>query len=137
MTVYDLLAKAFPIALYLNAFLALYTAWLLIMWMALFNAWTNYYLDVWTITTKRLITVDQHGFFSRTIASFRLERLQDIIVSVNGIIPTLLNYGTLEAETASEESHFKATGLPDPAGIKAIILTSSDALMQNGNNTGI
>ena len=31
----------------------LYTIWLVLIWMALFNAWTDYYLDVWTITNYR------------------------------------------------------------------------------------
>jgi len=113
----------------------LYTTWLILMWMALFNVWTNYYLDLWTITNKRLIAVDQKGFFSRTTASFRLERLQDIIVNIHGIVPTLFNYGSLEIQTAGEEKNFKATGLPNPSAIKGIILNSTDVLIANGNKS--
>jgi len=104
----------------------LYIGWLIIIWMALFSVWTNYYLDVWTVTNKRLIAVDQKGFFFRTTASFRLERLQDIIVSVNGIVATLLNYGSLEIQTAGDEKNFKAFGLPNPPRIKSIILNATD-----------
>ncbi len=107
----------------------LYCAWLIIQWMVLFSIWTNYYLDVWTVTNKRLIAVDQKGFFARTIASFRLERMQDISVSVDGILATFLDYGTLEIQTAGEEDHFKVTGIPSPADIKALIINSSDNLM--------
>ncbi|MCR4285846.1 MAG: PH domain-containing protein [Candidatus Kaiserbacteria bacterium] len=108
---------------------ALYAGWLIIMWMVLFSIWTNYYLDVWTVTNKRLIAVDQRGFFSRVIASFRLERMQDISISVHGIIATFLDFGTLEIQTAGEEGNFKVTGIPGPADIKAVILSSSDALI--------
>lgn len=106
----------------------LYTGWLILQWMALFSIWTNYYLDVWIITNKRLIAIDQRGFFSRTMASFRLERMQDISVSVDGILATFLDYGTLEVQTAGEEEKFRVTGIPSPADIKSAIISASDVL---------
>ena len=123
-----------------NALVTLYAGWLLIMWMAIFSVWTNYYLDVWTVTNKRLIAVDQKGFFFRTTASFRLERLQDIIVSVDGIVATLLDYGSLEIQTAGDDKNFKAYGLPSPGDIKSTILSSADTLIareSNPQNTGM
>lgn len=108
--------------------IALYTCWLIIQWMALFTIWNNYYLDVWTVTNRRLIAVDQHGFFSRTTASFRLERMQDITVSIDGIIPTFLDFGTVEIQTAGEEDKFRVTGLPNPTEIKSTILEATGKL---------
>lgn len=107
-------------------FAVLYIAWLVFSWMAFFSVWTNYYLDVWTITNKRLIIVDQRGLFNRTTGSFRLERLQDVNVTVQGVIATFLNYGNLQAETASDDRDFVAVGIPDPQGLKAIILEAAD-----------
>lgn len=106
----------------------LYTGWLILQWMAFFAIWTNYYLDVWIVTNKRLIAVDQRGFFSRTMASFRLERMQDISVSVSGIIQTFLDYGTLEIQTAGEVGQFKVTGMPKPTEIKSTIINASDSM---------
>jgi uncharacterized membrane protein YdbT with pleckstrin-like domain len=107
-------------------FIALYTGWLILSWMTLFGVWTNYYLDVWTVTSKRLITVDQRGLFYRDTGSFRLERLQDINVTTSGIIATFLNFGDLHAETASADRDFVARGIPDPQGLKALIMKSAD-----------
>ncbi len=104
-----------------------YSGWLILVWMGLFGIWTNYYLDIWTLTNKRLITVDQRGLFSRYTGSFRLERLQDINVSVRGILATFLKFGDLEAETASSDKNFIAKGIPDPQGFKALILEASDS----------
>ncbi len=119
---------------YTSVFIAFYSGWLLLMWMALFNIWTNYYLDVWTITNKRLIAIDQKGFFFRTMASFRLDRLQDTIISVNGILATLLDYGTLEIQTAGEKERFIAYGLPSPAAIKALMLSASETLISDSTS---
>ena len=111
---------------YTELLIALFSGWLLIMWMTLFSIWTNYYLDIWTITNKRLISVDQQGLFNRNTGSFRLERLQDINVSVYGIVATFLDYGDLQAETASEDKDFVARGIPHPQELKALILSAAD-----------
>jgi hypothetical protein len=89
--------------------------------------WTHYYLDLWVITDRRIILVDQIRFFNRNVSIFRLERLQDIEFSVKGIIPTLLNFGTVQAQTAgAHESNFKTAGLPDPRGLQATIQKAMD-----------
>jgi hypothetical protein len=109
--------------------------WSVISLMVGFTIWTHYYLDLWIITDRRIILVDQIRFFNRNVSIFRLERLQDIEFIVKGIIPTLLNFGTLRARTASEsENNFKTDGLPDPRGLQAIIQKAVDqrlALLYN------
>lgn len=104
------------------------TAWLLLTVMAGAMAWTHYYLDVWIITDRRIIVIDQVHFFNRKVSSFRLERLQDIKVTIRGIIATLLNFGTIRAQTASAaESNFTSRGLPAPRELQSLIQTAMDA----------
>src|SRR3989338_10610115 len=43
----------------LTTFLTLW--WLLVVWLALAIIWTNYYLDLWLVAAKRLLSVDQTG----------------------------------------------------------------------------
>ena len=68
----------------------MYTVWLLLLWMTLGNFWTDYYLDLWAVTNKRVVLIDQRGFFHRFMSSFRLERLQDMNIETKGFIATLL-----------------------------------------------
>ncbi len=123
---YAAVAAKIAFAVNTNMLTSFFTGWLILSWMALFSVWTNYYLDVWTITNKRLITVDQRGLFNRNTGSFRLERLQDINVSIKGIIATFLDYGDLRAETASEDQEFVARCIPKPQEMKALILRAAD-----------
>jgi hypothetical protein len=111
--------------------------WLVITLMTSYAIWTHYYLDLWVITDRRIIVVDQIAFFNRKVSSFRLERMQDIKVSINGILATFLNFGTLRAQTASSaESNFKSTGLPDPRGLQSLIQGAMDRRLQTlGNPT--
>ena len=101
--------------------------WFLINWMMLALIWTDHYLDIWAITDRRIIKIDQVRLFNRHVSSFRLERLQDLTVEVDGILATLLDYGTIHAETASgHDEQFTASFLPHPEQIKSRILESAD-----------
>jgi hypothetical protein len=114
-----------PIILYTLA------GWWILSIMVGAMIWTHYYLDLWIITDCRIIVIEQIQFFNRKISSFRLERLQDIKVSINGIIATFLNFGTIRAQTASAaESNFMSAGLPDPRGLQALIQESMDARLR-------
>jgi len=112
------------------------TTWLLLSVMGGAMAWTHYYLDVWVITDRRIIVIDQIHFFNRKVSSFRLERLQDIKVSIRGIVATLLNFGTVRAQTASTaESNFTSRALPAPRELQSLIQTAMDArLMKLGGS---
>lgn len=104
-----------------------FIVWLLLAVLTGFTIWTHYFLDLWVITDRRIIVIDQIHFFNRKVSSFRLERLQDIKVVIKGIIPTFLNFGTIEAQTASSaESNFSSRGLPDPRALQATIQKAMD-----------
>jgi hypothetical protein len=104
------------------------SAWLLMSTIAAATSWTSYYLDLWILTDRRIIVIDQVTYFNRKVSNFRLERLQDINVSIRGLIPTLLNYGIIRAQTASaSENNFESFGLPDPRGLQSLIQNAMDA----------
>lgn len=101
--------------------------WFILVIMSAFTIWTHYFLDLWIITDRRIIRIDQIHFFNRTVSIFRLERLQDIEFSIKGLIPTFLNFGTLTAQNAGHfENNFRSTGLPDPRGLQATIQRAMD-----------
>ncbi len=99
----------------------LYGLWLLFGWNILFYWWTNFYLDVWIITTLRIFTIDQKVLFSREISSFTLDKIHDLTIDVSGIIATFLKFGRLSIETAAEKKVFLFKTAKDPENIKRII----------------
>ena len=120
------------LATYLAYILFLYAFWTLICWMLFASIMTNYYLNMWCITNKRIIKIDQIALFNRQTGSFRLERLQDVSVEVKGIVATLLDFGTLHVETAGEDvSEFRSGYIPNPQEVKAIILKAADQQIQH------
>lgn len=126
----------FDLSQYWNPAIFVYCLWLLFLWYGIFSIWTNYYLDVLTVTDRRIIMINQKGFFWRNNSSFRHERLQDINVEVNGILATLLDFGDIRAETAGAgPEELYATGLPKPRDIKTTILTASDKRIDDYKNS--
>lgn len=103
-------------------FLSLWSAWFLLLWVTFTMLWTDYYLDVWYVTNYRIIDVEQHGLFSRKMSSFRFNQIQDVTVSVSGLLATLIDFGTIEIRTASEET-FKFKDVSYPNLLKETIMS--------------
>ncbi len=100
----------------------LYCGWLTLIWIYFFVIWTDYYLDVWIITNNRIIDIDQKAIFHREVSSFHLDKIQDVSVEVSGLIPTLLNFGNLHVQTASDNREFVIRNAANPGVVKEFIL---------------
>lgn len=118
----------------LYLFLAIESMWALFVWLMFSKFWVNYYLDVWIITNKRLIDIEQKGFFNREVSTLNLEKIEDISVAVKGIIPTLLKYGQITVQTAAESREFMMRMAKDPIEIKNTLLRLIDLNKQAPNN---
>lgn len=95
-----------------------YALWLLLLWIVLFINWTNYYLDVWYITDKRIIDIEQKGIFHREISNLRFDKIQDVTVEVRGVVATFFKFGNLRVQTAAENSRdfmMKSAARPEEA----------------------
>jgi len=97
-------AKIFPNLESASLFWFLYFLWLLIVWMSLFVQWTNYYLDVWYVTQKRIIDVEQRGLFHRHVSNLRFDKIQDISIEVRGVLAHLFKFGDVHVQTAGQDS---------------------------------
>ena len=92
------------------------------IWITFFIIWIDYYLDVWIVTEQRIINIEQKGLFARTTSELRLEKIQDVATNVKGVIPTFLNYGDVEIQTAAEQEKFLFRNIPDPYAVKDLIM---------------
>jgi len=100
--------------------------WMFFIWIWGFVIWTDYYLDVWVITNKRIFDVEQKGFFRREISIFRIDRVQDITTHIAGIVPTFFNFGDIHVQTAGTDRKFVMHGAPAPAHLKQVISALQD-----------
>ena len=92
----------------------LYTGWLIVMWTFICVAWTNYYLDVWVITNRKIVSVDQVNLFDRQTTIMQLDKIQDVNFKVSGLLATLIDIGDVSIQTAGAEVRFNIQGVGHP-----------------------
>jgi uncharacterized membrane protein YdbT with pleckstrin-like domain len=97
------------------------------LWIIAFTIWVDYYLDVWIITDMRLLDIEQVGFFSRKVSELDLKRIQDITSEVNGMMGSMLSFGNVYIQTASEETRFKLKSIPHPVTTRNTIINLYEA----------
>ena len=122
----------FPVALSLGEtfapllpFVELLSAiYLMVVVLVTFIFWMDYYLDVWIITSERIIDIEQKGLFNREISEFTLDKVQDITVKVPNMLATFLKYGDVIIQTAGESS-FEIKQIPNFYEAKNLILDYS------------
>ncbi len=104
----------------------------LLAWIVFFVGWTNYYLDIWVITNRRILDIEQHSFFTREVSEFRLDRVQDITVQVQGLIAEFFDFGDVHVQTAGERHTFIISSAPHPYRVKEVITQAIDKAVERG-----
>ncbi len=104
--------------------------WLLLLWIAGFVIWTDYYLDVLVLTNKKIIDIEQKALFSRETTSLPLEKIQDITVNVDGILAAYFQFGNLEIQTAGENTKIIVRFIKNPNEVKKDVMTAYESAMQ-------
>jgi uncharacterized membrane protein YdbT with pleckstrin-like domain len=107
---------------------AVHGTWLLLLWTAAFNTFTQYYLNHWIVTTLRVVRVRQRAFFDREVSSFLLARVQDVETRVHGIVADLLGFGSVRVQTAGNDDDFSLDGIANPTGMRDLIMREIAAL---------
>jgi len=123
---YIIMMWVFPTWLYGEVvypiFLLIVSFYYLFVWVFFFFSFIDYYLDVWIITSERIIDIQQKGFFARTISEQRLYRVQDVTSEVHGILPTIFKYGNVYAQTAGHTQRFFFHEIPNPSEVRDLII---------------
>ena len=90
--------------------------------------------------TKMIISKDsltqflQTGLLSRRISKLNLSHIEDVTAVQSGLFPRILNFGTLNVETAAEEENFHFTFCPDPNKCAQVILDAHHTASAVPNN---
>ncbi|MBI1957016.1 MAG: PH domain-containing protein [Candidatus Niyogibacteria bacterium] len=99
----------------------LFVIYMLVVLLIAFVLWMDYYLDVWIVTTERIIDVEQIGMFRREVSEFPISNIQDVTVEVPNFVATLFHYGNIRIQTAGNQS-FSARDIPNVERVKNVIL---------------
>lgn len=111
LTPFDL-ERLIPVLAFENITVVLPFLWALLPFyimavlLGLFLSWTDHYLDMWIVTDRRIIDIEQYGLFSREVSEIPLERVQDVTIEIHGVFETFLKFGTIRIQTAGERDFF-------------------------------
>lgn len=111
--------------------LILFLTYYLILLISLLTAWTETYLDVWTITTDRIINREQHGLFNRVVSELDLKRVQDVTAEQKGFFPTIFYYGDVYVQSAGEKERFVFEQISQPYKIAKVIQQLDEKAKKN------
>ncbi len=96
--------------------------WLLLVWTSAWGSFTRYYLNLWVLTSRRIVEIEQRGYFSREVSITFLSRVQDVTTDIHGLLPSLLGIGTIRVQSAGATNEFKMHGIPRPEEMRDLIL---------------
>lgn len=97
----------------------------------LFQTFMEYWLDIFIVTDKRILDINQTGLFNRTVSELRLYRTQDVTSEVKGFVQSMFNYGDVYVQTAGEMERFHFENVPDPNEVAKIILELAEEDRKN------
>lgn len=96
---------------WVNLLVILYT---MVTILFLFILWLNSELDMYIVTNKRIIWVDQISFLDRQVSECSLKDVQEVNSNTKWLFANMLNYGSLTIQTAWTASNFHMSIVPDP-----------------------
>ncbi|MEY4744341.1 MAG: hypothetical protein RL272_286 [Candidatus Parcubacteria bacterium] len=103
------------------------SAFYLMIWVFFITKFIDYYLDVYLVTTDRVLDVSQQGMFARTVAELDLARVQDVTSEVRGVLRSILNFGNVYIQTAGEKERFIFEDVTRPDEIRKRLLELVEA----------
>lgn len=86
-----------------------------------FRSWYIWSGTVFTVTSKRLIDIDQQGLFSRVSSSVMLNKVDDVSFSKKGIIQTVFGYGTVKIVTSGNADDVLIRRVKNPQKLNDLV----------------
>lgn len=119
VVIYSFLTVVIVIVLYrifwFNSWVNLWIImFLMVMILFIFIIWLNSELDLYVITNKRIIWIDQVSFLDRKMSECSLKDVQEVNSSTKWLLWNVLDYGTLTIQTAWTASNFHMSIVPNP-----------------------
>jgi membrane protein YdbS with pleckstrin-like domain len=92
----------------------------------MFQQFLDHWLDIWILTSRRIINIEQTGLFKRVRAEVRLYRVQDVTSEIKGFLRHMFNYGMVFTQTAGETHRFTFEDIEEPKEAAKLILQMAE-----------
>ncbi len=86
----------------------------------------DWYLDIYLVTSIRIVDVTQNGLFHRTVGESPLDHVQDVIYEIKGIMPTIFNYGNVIIHTSGPTGDIVFEEVYRPQDVQRLLFDQVD-----------
>lgn len=101
-------------------------AWYLVTFAFAFEKFLSWYFDVYIITDERVIDISFNNLLDKKFSEAKISMIQDTTSRVIGVAQTMLNYGTVYIQTASEVAEIQFEFVPSPEKIIKVLQVLRD-----------
>ena len=98
--------------------------------------WMDYYYDLYIVTDRHVLDIDQTSLLSQRISHISLVRVQDVTTRVKGFWQNLLDFGPITVQTAGHEEDILLEDVPHPQDVAARIMKLHDELIAKQQRQG-
>lgn len=124
---FDLTAEQKTLGLLIMAVLTLIIVAMLFMMTSI------YWASTLTLTGEDVEQTIQYGLFSSKKSRLSLANVEDVTAYKRGFVSSIVNYGTLNIETAGEQVNFKFKYCPDPNACAKTIMDARQDYIEAKN----
>ncbi len=88
--------------------------WYLLVVGYVFESFLTWYFNVFIVTDERIIDIDFYSMLYKRISAAKIDQIQDVSFSQGGVFGAMLDYGTLDIQTAGKVNEFEISNVPHP-----------------------
>lgn len=89
--------------------------WYLVTLTYLFENYLLWYSNAYIVTNKRVVDVDFFSLLNYRVSETSIQNIEDITYSIQGLIQTIFNFGSVSVQTAAEFQDIVFEFIPNPA----------------------
>lgn len=113
-----------------NVFVVMSSSYFLLILPFFTVGFIDYYYDLFIVTDRRLLDIDQNSLFARKINELALEQVEDVSAETNGVFRSLFDYGDITVQSAGAKDKFIFNGILHPREVTEIVLDLADQAKQ-------
>jgi len=104
---------------------------LMFLSLGLFIILTLYYLNMYVITSDRIVNIKQTGILHHTVSGLHLDQIQDVTAEIHGLPENVFDYGDVYVQTAGETERFLFHNVSSPSNVTKTIMDLHEQLPEN------
>lgn len=99
----------------------IFGAWTLLVAAYAFHVFLIWAINVYMVTTKRLLHIQHTGLFKKYVTETPLDRILNVGFSTTGVFSTLFHYGDVFVQVVGIEHPLVLKSVPNPSDVKDFI----------------